>query len=244
MLICSLVQLYMFFFICLFSEPLNIQTTLKSPIMPSSPDRMLPGELTGSSKKDSGYTMVQVDSRLPNNVLPSQAIFPVSSNAHLIPSHMDNQCRPNTRPNNFHGFSYKNGNANSDEFLDNRSRRSSGLYMGKRSGHCSIKWSNLFFIITTIISFVLIGFLFYTVVQLQSRCESLETKLNYKIEAAPMKQEEPKLCLPCEELSLGPFDEDTPGLKELFRKEENGKTVCCAQSTAQHSILLNLVSIN
>lgn len=202
-----------------------------------SPDRMFPGGHAGSANSESGYTVVQLDNRLHGNGVSSNALYPVSSNTQLIPNPADR-----VRPSHLPVTGCKNIRTNSDEFLDSRSRHSSGLYFNKRKGYCSMKFTDLFFVIAMVISFVLIGYLFYTVLKLQARCEALETRLNSKPTPAPVSQDEPKMCLPCEELSLGPFDEDTPGLNDLYKMEEKGKRVCCAKDTAQLSILLNLVS--
>ncbi|XP_052216695.1 uncharacterized protein LOC127834716 isoform X1 [Dreissena polymorpha] len=48
------------------------------------------------------------------------------------------------------------------------------------------------------------------------------------------------LCLPCADLSLGPFPENTPGLDELLKRDEDGHHICCAKTSHQTSVFLNL----
>ncbi|XP_053404761.1 uncharacterized protein LOC123555198 isoform X2 [Mercenaria mercenaria] len=76
--------------------------------------------------------------------------------------------------------------------------------------------------------------------RLMSKCDELERKLNSAQTSYTLAQQEVHTCLPCGELSQGPFEEDNEDLKGLISKDENGVRVCCAKTASQLSIMLNL----
>lgn len=78
--------------------------------------------------------------------------------------------------------------------------------------------------------------------QLISKCDDLERKLNSAHTSYSLAQQDAHTCLPCGELALGPFDDENEEVKLLISKEENGVKTCCAKTAAQLSIMLNLVS--
>lgn len=51
-----------------------------------------------------------------------------------------------------------------------------------------------------------------------------------------------KLCIPCSELSQGPFPEDNLGVNDLIQDTEDGAIVCCAKTSVQILLFLNLVT--
>lgn len=79
--------------------------------------------------------------------------------------------------------------------------------------------------------------------RLISKCDRLEQLLNSAQTSYAHAQQEAHMCLPCGELSQGPFEEDNVMLNGLFKKEEAGTEICCAKSAEQFSIMLNLVSV-
>lgn len=70
---------------------------------------------------------------------------------------------------------------------------------------------------------------------------SLKTTTETLRSALAQTEDRPNLCLPCADLSLGPFPEDTPELAELLKHEEKGEQICCAKTSLQTSVFLNLV---
>lgn len=70
--------------------------------------------------------------------------------------------------------------------------------------------------------------------------EKLRNELIFEKEQ--MQQNSNKFCLPCNDLRLGPLEEDNVDLKLLIRKEENKKDLCCAKGEKQNSIIMKLVS--
>ncbi|KAH3808401.1 tumor necrosis factor ligand superfamily member 10-like [Dreissena polymorpha] len=72
-----------------------------------------------------------------------------------------------------------------------------------------------------------------TIEELQTTTENLRSRL-------AQLEENAKLCLPCAELSLSPFPEDTPEVADLIKHYENGQQICCAKTVNQTSIFLNL----
>ncbi|KAH3808402.1 tumor necrosis factor ligand superfamily member 10-like [Dreissena polymorpha] len=69
--------------------------------------------------------------------------------------------------------------------------------------------------------------------ELQTTTENLRNRL-------AQLEENATLCMPCAELSLGPYPEDTPDVAQLLKHVENGQQICCAKTVSQTSIFLNL----
>lgn len=196
----------------------------------------------GMPSENSSYIRVDSQPNIFHNVPSTAQLLPQPA----FPQSLDfpTQHRP-IRPNRYQD-TYKNSDTLLD-IRDNSDRRSSGHYSYKSNKECTMKYSSLFICVFIILFVIIItgviGYLFYTVFNLQTKCQTLEQRLSNAQTSQALKQDDPRLCLPCEDLSLGPFDEDTPGLKELLRHKDNeGGEVCCARTTAQVSVLLNLVS--
>lgn len=73
-----------------------------------------------------------------------------------------------------------------------------------------------------------------------SKYNELEESLNSAKTSLAQFQQEAHLCLPCAELSQGPFEEDNVQLNSLLKKQENGVEACCAKSSEQFLTMLNL----
>lgn len=76
--------------------------------------------------------------------------------------------------------------------------------------------------------------------QLSSKYTDLEMKMSLTKASLMAIQLDHVLCLPCRDISEGPFEKDNSELQELRQNMENGTKVCCANTTKQMSILLNL----
>ncbi|KAH3804684.1 hypothetical protein DPMN_132972 [Dreissena polymorpha] len=72
-----------------------------------------------------------------------------------------------------------------------------------------------------------------TIKELQTTAENLRNRL-------AQLEENAALCMPCAELSLGPYPEDTPDVAQLLKHVKNGQQICCAKT----AIFLNLVGIS
>ena len=68
--------------------------------------------------------------------------------------------------------------------------------------------------------------------------------LQYKLESetSERRKESNKLCMPCNELYLGPLEEEYENLNRLSREIDDGVEVCCAKGWNQTSILIDVVS--
>ncbi|CAC5420618.1 unnamed protein product [Mytilus coruscus] len=64
---------------------------------------------------------------------------------------------------------------------------------------------------------------------------------NLEEEKAERKDKSNTLCLPCNDLILGPLEHDNENIKLLNRKQEDGIQVCCAKGFNQTSILMDLL---
>lgn len=69
-----------------------------------------------------------------------------------------------------------------------------------------------------------------------------ELQLNLKRELR--ESDGGKFCLLCEEIKLGPFQEDNPAWRDLEITTKDGEKMCCSKSPDQNAILLMLVSVN
>lgn len=88
--------------------------------------------------------------------------------------------------------------------------------------------------IFTLVVFVsLIIMLFVMLFDLKHKMES---------ETSGRRKESNKVCMPCNELSLGPLEEDNENLNLLSREVDDGVEVCCAKGWNQTSILIDVVS--
>lgn len=86
----------------------------------------------------------------------------------------------------------------------------------------------------TFVAFVaLIIVLFLMLFDLKHKLES---------ETSERRKESNKFCMPCNELSLGPLEEDNENLNLLSREIDDGVEVCCAKGWNQTSILIDVVS--
>jgi len=88
-------------------------------------------------------------------------------------------------------------------------------------------------IIFTVIFFVCITVLFVILLMVRKDLN------NEKLERL---QESNTLCLPCNDLLLGPLEEDNKNLNLLSRQIQDGIEICCAKGWNQTSIIMDLVS--
>lgn len=79
---------------------------------------------------------------------------------------------------------------------------------------------------------------------LQSKYSDLQEQLKSTHISLAQTQEESLTCLPCAGLKLGPLPEETKELDLLIQKEEHGIRICCAKTSAQMFVMMNLVSIS
>lgn len=82
------------------------------------------------------------------------------------------------------------------------------------------------------------------VLKLMATCDELKRELSSAHVSYTLAQQDAHTCLPCGEITQGPFEEDNENLQELIKKQENGVPICCAKTAAQLSIMLNLVSMS
>lgn len=105
---------------------------------------------------------------------------------------------------------------------------------------CSFYIVSLLAILATICALTSI----VVMLKLMDKCDELNQKLNTAETSYTLAQQEVHTCLPCAELSQGPFEEENEDLDQLIKKEENGVQTCCAKTAVHLSIMLNLVSID
>ncbi|KAL4220757.1 Tumor necrosis factor (ligand) superfamily [Mactra antiquata] len=75
---------------------------------------------------------------------------------------------------------------------------------------------------------------------LQSKYSDLQNQIsNTRISLGQTREELP-VCVPCASLQLGPLPEENLDLNKLEHKQENGIATCCAKTSAQMYIMLNL----
>jgi len=89
----------------------------------------------------------------------------------------------------------------------------------------------------------LLGYLFIVIFRIEKKNDMLEERIEKLQSDMNFTNNRSKLCLPCSELSKGPFPEDNPNIGALVQYRVDGILVCCANSTKQTSVLLNLVRI-
>lgn len=103
------------------------------------------------------------------------------------------------------------------------------------------KCKSLLVILQTLATVGLFVYMFCFLAKLQRKNEQLEHTVNSLQSYLDSKGNFSKICLPCEELTQGPFEEDNPGLTVLTKEIDSGVTVCCAQGPHQMLVLLNTV---
>lgn len=111
---------------------------------------------------------------------------------------------------------------------------------GRKTPSFLPKFCGLF--LTLSILSVLTYVLFNSVNNLQEQCIALEKKLEDLQLSYVQEDESNTLCLPCGEISKGPFQEYNPEFGSLLQVMREGEMQCCAETVEQVSILLNLVS--
>ena len=97
----------------------------------------------------------------------------------------------------------------------------------------------IFVIVTSSIAIVAGAFAIY----LWVRVDSMDRKLSNAQAQLTDVQNEAMLCLPCYDLSQGPFPEDNAVLDNLEKRQDNDTEVCCAKTSRQADLMLNLVRI-
>lgn len=94
--------------------------------------------------------------------------------------------------------------------------------------------------ITFLLSVIIGLFISAMIVDLSRKCNELDKRL-HSINLESPKQYQ-HICLPCDTITQGPFDEDNLELNRLYQYTENDTNVCCATNFIQTSLLLNLVT--
>ena len=90
-------------------------------------------------------------------------------------------------------------------------------------------------VLLTLTLFVLTSFLYVFL-----KLRSLEN--DWKKQSKLMESYVTGFCVPCEDLILGPFEEDNQKLQLLEKRKLDGAVICCAKSANQTLLLANLVS--
>jgi hypothetical protein len=103
----------------------------------------------------------------------------------------------------------------------------------RRSGNHRVCFIICIQIFTLVVFVSLISVLFVMLFDLKHKLES---------ETSERRKESNKLCMPCNELYLGPLEEDNENLNLLSREIDDGVEVCCAKGWNQTSILIDVVS--
>ncbi|XP_060568570.1 uncharacterized protein LOC132727163 isoform X3 [Ruditapes philippinarum] len=124
--------------------------------------------------------------------------------------------------------------------MRNKDCESTGSSAGGVDKQCVSKCS--FYIITAlaILATLIASVSIMLTINLWSKYEELNKKLNETQVSYSLAQQDLHTCLPCAELSQGPFEEENEDLKQLIKREENGVPTCCAKTAAQFSTILNL----
>lgn len=102
------------------------------------------------------------------------------------------------------------------------------------------KKPNIFKMIIIIVSFLIYCIPIALSIASFIRVNSLKKELDKEKEH--QRHTSNTFCLPCNDLRLGPLEEDNLDLKLLIHTTEKGETICCAKGETQNSILMNLVS--
>ncbi|XP_052776754.1 uncharacterized protein LOC128214370 [Mya arenaria] len=160
-----------------------------------------------------------INDNFPTESCPTQA---------QVPNGNTMDCRPNRKCDSLNFLRRKRkaselisideGTENTDEPVVNRYSLISIVHV------CVI----LAFAAISIMSLVFATKVRQQIEDLQTKYDSLQT------------EKEPNVCLPCIEVERGPSPEDTPELKDLLKRVENGLEVCCAKTGVQYALLLNL----
>ena len=145
-----------------------------------------------------------------------------------------------TNPQKYDDSKLKNIKGESDnEFIRSRSYTSStstessllSRTSEQRSGNHRVCFIICIQIFTFLVFVSLINVLFVMLFDLQYKLES---------ETSERRKESNKLCMPCNELYLGPLEEDNENLNLLSREIDDGVEVCCAKGWNQTSILIEV----
>lgn len=110
-----------------------------------------------------------------------------------------------------------------------------------KSNELLSRCKSLLVILQTLATAGLFVYMFCFLAKLQRKNEELGQTVNTLQSYLDSRSNFSKICLPCEELTQGPFEEDNPGLSELTKEIDRGVTVCCAQGPHQMLVLLSTV---
>ena len=147
-----------------------------------------------------------------------------------------------TNPQKYDDSKLKNIKGESDnEFIRSRSYTSStstessliSRTSEQRSGNHRVCFIICIQIFILVVFVSLINVLFVMLFDLKHKLES---------ETSERRKESNKLCMPCNELYLGPLGEDNENLNLLSREIDDGVEICCAKGWNQTSILIDVVS--
>ena len=154
-------------------------------------------------------------------------------------THQPNSIEDNTECNKYHEIRQCTRGANSDMHRNCSTTSSSSLLSGSKQDKCQNKRCIIAIICVNVtivvIAFSLIIIQFVMLTKLQDELEAEKTE---------RKDKSNTLCLPCNDLILGPLEHDNENIKLLDSKEEDGIQVCCAKGSNQTSILMDLVTIH
>lgn len=108
---------------------------------------------------------------------------------------------------------------------------------------CVSKCSFYILVALTLLAVLFAGGSVTMVLKLMATCDELKRELSSAQASYTLAQQDAHTCLPCGEITQGPFEEDNENMQKLIKKQENGVPICCAKTAAQLSVMLNLVSI-
>ena len=83
-------------------------------------------------------------------------------------------------------------------------------------------------------------------INMQKKIDDLEKKVGHRTPTSSPQESKPaasSMCVPCDDIKQGPFEEDNKQLATLDKRFENGLEICCATGSEQVATLLDLVSI-
>ena len=153
-------------------------------------------------------------------------------------THQHNSIEDNTECNKYHEIGQCAKSANIDMHRNGSTTSSSRLLSRSKQETCQNKRCIITIICVNativVVAFSLIIVQFVMLTKLQEELND---------EKAERKDKSNTLCLPCNDLILGPLEHDNENIKLLNRKKEDGILVCCAKGSNQTSILMDLVTI-
>ncbi|XP_063430431.1 uncharacterized protein LOC134712628 isoform X1 [Mytilus trossulus] len=151
-------------------------------------------------------------------------------------THQPNSIEDNTECNKYHEIEQCAKSANIDMHRNGSTTSSSSLLLRSTRETCQNKRCIIAIICVNatiiVIAFSLIIVQFVMLTKLQDELEAEKTE---------RKDKSNTLCLPCNDLILGPLEHDNENIKLLDSKEEDGIQVCCAKGSNQTSILMDLL---